>query len=104
MIDTDEVIVPRTTSNYSSLMHQLDLQRNVPGVAGFTYVFLNVYFLLDFDEDVAKPYYLRTMRYRHRVRPKSWGYAPKSIVDPRHCAVLFNHFCTRYLTRPASAR
>ena len=96
--------MPRTAANYSSLMKQLDLQRNIPGVAGFTYVFLNIYFLLDFDQDTTKPYYLRTMRYRYRVRPKSWGYAPKSIVDPRQCSVLFNHFCTRYLVRPASPK
>ena len=104
VIDTDEVIVPRTTSNYSSLMKQLDVQRNVPGVAGFTYVFLNIYFLLDFDQDASKPYYLRTMRFRHRVRPKSYGYAPKSIVNPRQCSVLFNHYCTQYLVRPASRK
>jgi len=104
VIDTDEVIIPRSTSNYSSLMKELDRQRNVPGVAGFTYVFLNIYFLLDFEQDLTKPYYLRSIRYRYRVRPKSWGYAPKSIVDPRHCSVLFNHFCTRYLIRPASSK
>jgi len=104
VIDTDEVIVPRTTGNYSSLMKELDRQRDIPGVTGFTYVFLNIYFLLDFEQDLTKPYYLRTMRYRYRVRPKSWGYAPKSIVDPRQCSVLFNHFCTRYLIRPASVK
>jgi len=104
VIDTDEVIVPRTTSNYSSLMRQINAQRNISGVSAFTFVFLNIYFLLDFEPDPTRPYYLRTIRYRHRVRPKSWGYAPKSIVDPRQCSVLFNHFCTRYLTRPTSPR
>ena len=104
VIDTDEVIVPRTAENYSALMTVLDRQRNVPGVAGFTYVFLNVYFLLDFEQDTTRPYYLRTMRYRYRVRPKSYGYAPKSIVDPRQCSVLFNHYCARYLVRPASRK
>jgi len=104
VIDTDEVIVPRTTSNYSSLMKELDQQRNISGVAGFNYVFLNIYFLLDFEQDLTKPYYLRTMRYRYRAKPKTWGYAPKSIVDPRQCSVLFNHFCARYLVTPVSPK
>jgi len=104
VIDTDEVIVPRTTANYSSLMKELDQQRNVSGVAGFNYVFLNIYFLLDFEQDLTKPYYLRTMRYRYRAKPKTWGYAPKSIVDPRQCSVLFNHFCARYLVTPVNPK
>jgi Glycosyltransferase family 92 len=100
VIDTDEIIVPRTASNYSELIAELDRQRNVPGTSAFTYVFLNIYFLLDFPPDASRPKYLRTMQYRHRVLPKSYGYAPKSIVDPRQCSVSFNHYCARYLERP----
>lgn len=100
VIDTDEIIVPRTTSNYSALIAELDRQRNVPGTPAYTYVFLNIYFLLDFPPDTTHPNHLRTMQYLSRVRPKSYGYAPKSIVDPRQCSVLFNHYCARYLVRP----
>lgn len=102
VIDTDEIIVPRTTSNYTSLIAELDRQRKAPGVPAYTYIFLNIYFLLDFGPDKTRPDYLRTMQHRHRVRPKSYGYAPKSIVDPRQCSVLFNHYCGRYLIRPAN--
>lgn len=104
VIDTDEVIIPRNISNYSLLIQELDRQRDVPGVPAFSYVFLNIYYLLDFEPDTSRPSYLRTIRHRQRVRPKSWGYAPKSIVDPRQCSVLFNHYCARYLVRPTSKK
>ena len=99
VIDTDEIIVPRTTSNYSELIAELDVLRNVTGVPGFQYVFLNIYFFLHLEQDTTKPDYLRTIRLRHRAPPRSYGYAPKSIVDPRQCSVSFNHYCARYLVR-----
>jgi hypothetical protein len=65
-----------------------------------SYTFLNTYFLLDFQQDTTRPYYMRTMRFRHRVAPKDHDKSLKSIVDPRYCATVSNDYCHTFLPLP----
>ena len=92
VIDVDEFLVPRTTSNFTGLFAAIDAKEGLKE-QWYSYTFRNTYFFAHFPEDTSQPSYLRTLRFRHRIEPSPFLYAGKSAVDPRRCLSVFNHYC-----------
>jgi len=71
VIDFDEVIVPRSDDDYSSLVRRINNENNV--TAGHppphAYMFHNTYFFRDLTPDTLQPAHLRTLRYRRSAPP-----------------------------------
>ncbi len=92
VVDVDEFLVPRTTSNFTSLFPAIDAKEGLKE-QWYSYTFRNTYYFDHFPQDTSQPSYLRTLRFRHRIKYSPFLYAGKSAVDPRRCLSLFNHHC-----------
>lgn len=99
--DIDEIVVPRRHDSLLDLLRHLDIFYPSPA-----YIFNNVYFFLDFPSPFQKngsaatrppttAPVLTTMTKLWRLKPSERGYATKSIVNPRMCEVIQNHYCLR---------
>jgi len=97
ILDLDEMIVPRSHENYSTMLEKIDAVTNLSS-RSHSYSFRNTYFLKDFAPDrPAKS--LRTMFYRQRAKPSGMYYGSKSFVSPLCCFNLFNHYCYTLLPK-----
>ncbi|CAH1800304.1 unnamed protein product, partial [Owenia fusiformis] len=92
--DLDEMIVPRTTLDYKSMLDEIN-NRQPSEHKALSYMFRNDYFFMDpqMPEDTDMPKKLATLRHRVRLPPSGPGYSVKSIIDPQACVVMHNHFC-----------
>jgi len=93
VIDFDEFIVPRMHRNLSGLVSFLDemfASRNSPRV---NYIFRNNYFFLDLPPDDDIPPHLTVLRFRKKVKISPDGYSVKSMINPRACIHMHNHYC-----------
>lgn len=95
VIDIDELIIPRRHTTLTALVSHLDVFHPSPA-----YMFRNAYFFLDLPS--AEPENkkdaetkLTTIVKLYRMKPSNLGYAMKSIVDPRLCIVMQNHYCMK---------
>ena len=89
VIDVDEFIIPHKQPNLHRMLEMLTKKnKEQPG-----FIFRNAYFFMDFDPSGTNEEYVITTRYLTRLHPSKQGYAPKSIVNPRHCVVVLNHYC-----------
>jgi hypothetical protein len=96
VIDLDEIIIPESGRDYFEMMTQINKTLDVSTYRG--YQFSNVYFVLEPDifpdaADLSQPAYSTFMRYRRRLAPSRPGWHTKSIINPRLCAFVFNHYC-----------
>ncbi len=92
VIDFDEFLVPRNHSGLSDLIAHINSQEGLTQ-DWYSYTFRNAFFFNHFEQDTKQPEFLRTLRFRNRAPPSPYLYAPKSIVDPRRCFSVFNHYC-----------
>jgi hypothetical protein len=97
VIDFDEVIIPGSHDNYTSMLSAIDVARNLTS-PWRSYTFRNVYHFDHFPVDASQPEHLRTLRHRARTEPSGFLYASKSFIDPKTCLSVFNHFCYRKFT------
>ena len=91
LIDFDELIIPRLTSNYTSLLKQIDIHHSVSHY--LSYSFRNSYMFIGPSSDDHYPIFSRVLRNRLRSKPSDYLYGTKSFVDPRRCLSVFNHYC-----------
>ena len=92
ILDFDELILPVHAHNYTEMLQVIDLAEKLPS-SWMSYTFRNVYHFHHFQQDQLQPKYLRTMRYKDRIKPSGYLFAPKSFIDPRTCLSVFNHYC-----------
>ena len=97
VVDFDEIIVPRLDDNYHALINRLSTasltnagNSSMPAV---DFEFRNAYFFFEFGP-FSNQINLFSARYLHRLQPSAIGYSPKSIINPRWCVVMQNHYCT----------
>ena len=110
--DIDEMIVPRMHDDYTSMLTAIDelqmeekmrtlselglnTRLNISGLVIPTnsYMFNNVYFFSDLNATSRSPWFLATQLYSRHVNPSPKGYSVKSILNPRSCVALQNHYC-----------
>ena len=92
VIDMDELIIPR--HNYSLHAMVDTIERMEPAYhSARSYLFRNAYFFYDFVPDTKQPFQLSTLQYRSRLNVSILGYSAKSIIDPRSCFAMHNHYC-----------
>ena len=91
VIDFDEFIVPQKHTNYTEMMKAIDQNAKLK-TQYWSYTFRNVFHLLQVkpDNEAEK---LFSLRHQKHAKPSRFMYAPKSIVDPRRCLSVFNHYC-----------
>ena len=92
VIDFDEAIIP--TKSYS-LPDMLSIVGKTWKTRPPSYLFRNTYYFLDSEPKYKTPSYLITSRYVARQKYSEPGYSPKSIIDPRRCMVMQNHYCMK---------
>ena len=90
VIDFDEFLIPNEVNTIPALISFL---RKTWLEEPPAYMFRNAYFFKDFPPNSSEPKYLITSRYLTRIEPSKFGYAAKSIVNPRKCVILQNHYC-----------
>lgn len=88
IIDFDEYIIPRQTSTLLGMLHDVTSSATHPAPH---FLFRNVYFFSDYPNKPGAK--LLTMRKRIHAPPSEYGYSAKSIIDPRSCALVHNHYC-----------
>lgn len=90
VIDFDEFIIPKISMKWSSMISYLQStwKEDPP-----SFMFRNGYFFEEFPVNRSNPSYLLTSRNLHRTEPSRAGYAVKSIVNPRRCVSMQNHYC-----------
>ena len=93
--DIDELIVPTTALNYPTMIQKINEHHKLKEDF-MSYTFRNAYFWTDcsnekVNDDVDKHSFI--MRLKRREPPSKEWYQPKSIIDPRKCLVVFNHYC-----------
>ena len=107
--DIDEMIVPRMHDNYTAMLTAIDALQTaekmrslsylgIKNISGFiiptnSYMFNNVYFFSDLNATSRAPWFLATQQYVRHVNPSPKGYSAKSILNPRSCVALQNHYC-----------
>ena len=91
VLDFDEVIVPRKSKNYHDMLIEINKEHKITEDLP-VYSFHNTLFLKDFPPDETQPENVTFLRYQNRGKPGIHG-AGKSIVDPRKCLSVFNHYC-----------
>ena len=91
VVDVDEIIVPHKDANYSDMLRRIVRTSRSTSVDHMA--FRNAYFFLDFPPDESQPRELATLRHHTRTSLSRPGVAVKSIVNPRACVSLQNHFC-----------
>ena len=101
IIDMDEIIIPRMHSNYSTMMNYIHTNYSLEQPSA-SYVVHNTYFFRHWKADTSQPDYLRTAQFRHHSKVSSYGFGPKSFIDPSQCLVGFNHYCA--LSSPRTIR
>ncbi|ELU14601.1 hypothetical protein CAPTEDRAFT_211036 [Capitella teleta] len=89
VIDFDEFIIPR---NHGNLLEALQGIEKKSGGSQPAIMFRNAYFFLDFPKQESDGD-LVSMTHVNRLNPNKAGYAPKSIIDPRKCIIVQNHYC-----------
>ena len=94
IIDIDELIVPTTTVQYSTMIQTIDEHHNQK-VNAMAYTFRNTYFWTDCGLSPSINADQRTyiMRLRNREAPSKEMYAAKSFINPQRCLSVFNHYC-----------
>ncbi len=92
VIDFDEFLVLRNHSSLSDLIEHINSAKNLDQ-DWYSYTLRNAYYFDHFPEDQSQPHYLNTLRFQTRISPSRYLYAPKSLVDPRRCFSVFNHYC-----------
>jgi hypothetical protein len=92
VVDFDEVIVPRLDDNYSALLKRLSVDDNNVVSPAASYEFRNAYFFFEFGP-FSNQVNLFSARYLNRLHASPVGYSPKSMVNPRWCVVMQNHYC-----------
>ena len=95
VVDIDELIVPTTTPNYPTMIQKINEHHKLKEDF-MSYTFRNAYFWTDcgnekVKSDVDKHSFI--MRLKRREPPSKEMFAPKSIIDPRKCLSVFNHYC-----------
>ena len=90
--DFDEVILPRDNETYLTMLSRIDQEYDLQ-YPPHTYTFRNSYFWSDYPPDKTKDENLAFLRYRYHAPPSPKMFKPKSIVDPRQCRSVFNHYC-----------
>ena len=97
ILDRDEVIVPRKTDNYGSLLDTVISKdrtfKNAPAIS-----VRNAFFYRDFDEDLTIDSELISMKYRtHKKADNPFtngNFIPaKSFINPQYCMCAWNHHC-----------
>lgn len=90
VIDFDELIIPIKHSNLSTLISHL---RSTWNIEPASYMFHNAYFFKEFSSRRDVPNYLTSLKYLNRTEPSKYGYSPKSIINPKRCVIMQNHYC-----------
>ncbi len=91
-IDFDELIVPRGHKNLRDLLISIDREEKLK-YSPSSYTFRNVYFWAGCGTSARKPDKAYALKYLLREQPNKFLYAAKSIIDPRRCISVFNHYC-----------
>ena len=94
VIDFDEFIIPAGGKG-GSVKDVIARVRGTWQAEPPAYMFRNAYFFLDNKPELKTPPYLVTSRFTSRQNVSAVGYAPKSIVNPRRCLVMQNHYCMK---------
>ena len=100
VVDFDEIIVPHSDVNYSEMLQRITRASQSTSVDQFA--FRNAYFFLDFPADETQPRELVTLRYHTRAAVSQPGVAVKSILNPRGCVSMQNHYCAKRMPRDAT--
>ncbi len=93
IIDFDEIIVPKKTLTYTSLLNSIDIKYQIKEPYK-SYSFQNTYFWVgcpEFSNKSDNGTYM--FQYTHREKPSQIGHSTKSFLDPRRCLSAFNHWC-----------
>ena len=93
VVDFDEVIVPRKQTNYSAMVQHILKTEKLTKLPPPALTFRNTYFWTGCEAQRQKPNGSVMLRYLKREAPSRFLYAAKSIVDPRRCISVFNHYC-----------
>lgn len=100
-IDFDELILPQTASNYTQLLKDMNKHHNLKENY-LSYTFRNAYHFLELKGDPGEKEYMKFFKYNLRAPPSNYLFAPKSMIDPRRCLSVFNHYC--YIRFPSTSK
>ena len=92
VIDFDELIVPRHHSSYTPMLKHIDKVGKLARPPG-GYTFRNTYFWSGCGNNTGEPRRSYIMRTFLHEKPSRKMFASKSMVDPRRCVSVFNHYC-----------
>ena len=94
VIDIDELIVPRTTENLGDMITAIDKKNKITEHAR-AYMMMNTYFWsnCNFEHPDGIPDKSFIMKLHKHAPPSKPLYASKSIINPRRCLSVFNHYC-----------
>ena len=93
VIDFDEIIVPRMHNNYSAMIEYILTKEKLTKQSPPSLTFRNSYFWTGCGAQTEKPQNSLMLRHLIREPPNKFLYAAKSIIDPRRCISVFNHYC-----------
>ncbi|XP_036356852.1 uncharacterized protein LOC115209632 [Octopus sinensis] len=89
-IDFDEILVPRLSAkNYSALLNDIDSTYRAKEPFSI-YSFRTFIFFTTCGSKIQNPKFSNIFRFVHRL--KRFGHL-KSIVNPRKCLSVYNHYC-----------
>ena len=91
-IDFDEFIIPRTTLYLHDMLNKARKYHKIKEDHPI-YTFHNSYFHTNFKKSGKSTMNLRSLDYVKSLKPNPVPDFVKSIVDPRKCLSLFNHYC-----------
>lgn len=100
-IDFDELILPQTASNYTQLLKDMNKYHNLKEDHP-SYTFRNAYHFLDLKGQPREKEYMKFLKYNLKAPPSKYLFAPKSMIDPRRCLSVFNHYC--YIKFPVASK
>ena len=92
VIDFDEIIIPKKDNNYADMLKTIDKDEKLMYPSP-SYTFRNTYFWTSCPPQNSVPEHSIMLRYTVREKPSNFLYASKSIIDPRQCISVFNHYC-----------
>lgn len=93
VFDLDEVILPRANDTYEELvtfLRELAFANNIPQAH---FLFHNVYYYMNIKVVRPSTWTSTFTRYLHHVKPSPAFHHVKSIIDPKACFAMHNHFC-----------
>ena len=93
VIDFDEIIVPRVQNNYSAMIDHILTKEKLTKKPPASLSFRNSYFWTGCGTQKDQPKNSLMLRHLVREPPNRFLYATKSIIDPRRCISVFNHYC-----------